>query len=116
VWRIYYADGAVFGSEDGDLRDAPRQGVLVIVQGDERVGWRWISGQDFYVYDAERGGWRETADFGMYDHLIRCREPLVLFGRWVDDETWHRIHKRVKEELGSKSGWLMTEDRRGRNT
>lgn len=116
MWRIYYEDGSTYSSDSGSPYCAPRQGVIVIVQSDDRVGWRWISGQDFYVYEKSRGGWRETAEFGMYDHLIRARRPLVLFGRWIDDETWQKLHARAKEELGPKQGWLMTEDRRGRNT
>lgn len=111
MWRIYYGDGTVFSSKDGSPWDAPRQNVQVIVQSDERVGWRWISGKDYFFFDEKRGGWRETDEW--HDPLISTLYPVVLFGRWMADQEWASLFARVKSELGDKQGWLMTEgDRR----
>lgn len=112
MWRIYYGDGSVFSSDDGSAFEAPRANVQVIVESDPRVGWRWISGYDYFVLDPGRGGWRETNEFGLYDYLQRAKQPLVLFGRWLSDDEWSRLFSRVRSELGPKSGWLVTEDRR----
>lgn len=111
MWRIYYGDGTVFSDQDGDPWAAPRQNVQVIVQVDARTGWRWISGKDYFFFDVERGGWRETDEWR--DPLISTRHPVILFGRWMADEEWAALFARVKRELGDKQGWLMTEgDRR----
>jgi hypothetical protein len=111
-WRVYYGDGSTFSDADGSPFAAPRSNVQVIIERDARVGWRWISGYDYFVLDPERGGWRETNEFGLFDYLQRAGQPLVLFGRWLTDEEWHRLFTRVKSDLGPKDGWLVTEDRR----
>lgn len=110
AWRIYYGDGSTFSDADGSPFAAPRSNVQVIIERDARVGWRWISGYDYFVLDPERGGWRETNEFGLFDYLQRAKQPLVLFGRWLTDAEWHRLFTRVKSDLGPKDGWLVTED------
>lgn len=110
-WRIYYGDGSVFSNTDGEAWDAPRQDVQAIVQQDSRTGWRLCSGRDYFYYDVDRGGWN-TSD-QVWDHMICCRQPLVLFGRQLSDDAWRKLFAQIKNELGEKQGWLMTEDRRG---
>lgn len=110
-WIIFYDDGSVFDS-DSDVRDAPRRGVQVIVQRDDQVGYRlFFSDGDYFVYDPDRGGWRFTDQFGVYDHLITCREPLVLFGREMAKAEFLALLKHVKELCGDKSAWLRNERR-----
>lgn len=114
-WRIYYGDGTVYTSDDGSPWDAPRQNVQVVVSQDDRVGYRFSTTQDFFVFDPARGGWRETNQWGLFDHLITCREPLVLMGRYLPNDEWNTLLMRVRAELGPKQGWLMDEVKRDVN-
>ena len=112
-WCIYYDNCSTFSSNDGSPWDAPRVGVVLIVQEDERAGWVMACGDDYYYFEPDVGGWRNTSQFGFYDHLIRAKTPCALFGRMVDDATYAEMRRRVAEEWGPKSGWLPTEGRRG---
>ena len=88
-------------------------GVVVIAQADPRVGWVMACGDDYFYWEPGVGGWRNTSQFGFYDHLIRCKTPLALFGRMVDDEAYARLRKQIADEWGPKSGRLPTEVIRG---
>lgn len=112
-WRIYYDDGRTFSDQDGTPWDAPRVGVVAIVHADPRVGWQIVAGNDYYYWEPHVGGWRNSDQFGMYDHMVRTRQPLVLFGRMVTDEAYAKLRTEIAIEWGDKSGWLQTEVRRG---
>lgn len=110
-WVIYYGDGTRFTNEDGTPWDAPRVDAQAVAQGDSRCGYRLIGGHDYIYWEPERGGWGTTDGFGLWDHMVRCKHPLVLFGRQMDDASWHSLWMRIRSELGDKQGWLMTEPR-----
>lgn len=107
---IFYGDGARFSSDDGSVFDAPRQNVQVIAQQDADVGYRVISMSDFFCFDPVCGGWYGT-DF-LYDYLLRCKQPVVLFGRQMAPKDWQKFHFEVTQYLGPKSGWLPGERNR----
>lgn len=111
-WRIYYGDGSVFTDADGSPSDAPRENVQIIVTQDDAVGYRICTTLDFFIFDPGRGGWRETNQWGMYDHLVHCPQPLVLMGRFMPNDQWIALLRKVKTELGPKQGWLMNEVKR----
>lgn len=111
-WVVYYEDGSRFTDQQGSPWNAPRLGVQLIAQQDDRVGYRYISGCDFYTYELNRGGWHTTEQWGLYDHLMRAYIPCVLFGRNMSDEAFAALHARCKAELGDKQGWLTQERRR----
>lgn len=113
MWKIYYDNGDTFTSEQGTPWDAPRTGVIAIVHTNAQVGWEIVHAYDYFYYEEKVGGWRASDQFGMYDHLIRCKNPLILFGRMTDDESYHFLLKRIREEMGDKSGWIDREIRRG---
>ena len=112
MWRIYYDNGE-FSSEDGSPRDAPRTGVVAIIQSDEWVGYQIVHAQDYYYYEPGIGGWFCSDLIGAHDHLVRCREPLVLFGRMIDAKEYRALLDRIRIQHGDKQGWLETERRRG---
>jgi len=113
MWRIYYDDGKTFSSDEGTPFDAPRTGVIVIVQTNKQVGWELVHAYDYFYYEEKVGGWRASDQFGMYDHMIRCKTPLVLFGRMLDDATYYSMLNRIREEFGDKQGWIAREVGRG---
>jgi hypothetical protein len=115
MWRIYYDDGSVFSSEDGDPWDAPRTGVEVIVHPDGN-GLSMMSQSDYYVYEPERagqwGGWNYTDHFGLVLYLQRAKKPLVLFGAMVLDSQFSEIEKRALADIrGAKQSWRRGQDK-----
>jgi hypothetical protein len=110
-WIIFYDDGSVADS-DTNLHDVPRLGVQVIAQHNERTGYDLFrTDGDYFVYDEDRGGWRITDMFGVWDHLNTVRYPLVLFGRNMADDGFREILTKVKDVCGPKSAWLRRERR-----
>ena len=47
-WRIYYADGSTFDSNDGTWDDAPVDGVQAVVVRHETIGRVVFTGREFY--------------------------------------------------------------------
>jgi hypothetical protein len=110
-WIIFYDDGSVYDSET-NIRDVPRLGVQVITQYNEQIGYELIrTDGDYFVYDEDRGGWRYTDMFGVWDHLNTVREPLVLFGRNMSDKAFKELLVYVNDYCGPKSAWLRRERR-----
>lgn len=109
-WIIFYSDGSRFSSDDGTVFDAPRQDVQVIAQSDPDVGYKIASMSDFFCFDPVAGGWYGT-DF-LYDYLLRCKNPVVLFGRQLAPKDWQKLHFEITQALGPKSAWLQGEKNR----
>lgn len=112
-WRIYYADGTTFSNAQGDPRDAPRVGVIAVAQEDAEVGYRIVHAHDYYYWEPAVDGWCCSDLLGAFDHLVRCREPLVLMGRMIATPAYRALLRRMREELGEKQGWKQEETRRG---
>ena len=106
-WRIYYGDGSYFDSVQGTPWEAPRTNVQVIIQEDDRLGWEILSGNNEFYY-GERG-WYGANGFTFYDHLIRAKYPLIVFGRMLSNEEYAAIEKRVLDDMKSegkpKTAW-----------
>lgn len=112
-WIIFY-EGHEFSSDDGSPWDAPRQGVQIIAQKDDFLGYTLIHGKDYFYFEEDRGGWSTCDQFGIYDHLIRAEIPCALFGRMMSDQGFQQLFHRVKGELGEKQGWSQRELRDGK--
>ena len=108
-WVVYYGDSSRLSNRQSSPRNLPRTDVQAIAQWDPLVGYVAVSGFDYYYWEPELGGWAGTNGFGLYDHLLRCSHPLVLFGRQTTTETYRGILERMRRELGEKSGWLSGE-------
>ena len=112
-WIIFYEDQE-FSSDEGSPFDAPRQGVMLIVQRDDFIGYRIEHGKDYFYYEPTRGGFNGCDMFGVYDHLIRSEKPLVFFGRMMSDAEWSKYFAKVKAMIGPKEGWVRSEFRHGK--
>lgn len=73
-WLIYYDDGTVFSSEDGEPWESPGYGVLAVLQDRENTV---LCSQDFYIYRKDYGCWIEVHIEGLIDHLV-TNAPDVL--------------------------------------
>jgi hypothetical protein len=106
LWAIYYGDGTIFTDEDGSQFDAPRTNIQVIVFKNYSMGWEILSQSDYYYYEPETHGWAIADNFGMYDVLIRTKQPLILFGRWLSKENYKNIVLKVLDDLPEpKTAW-----------
>ena len=96
-WIVFYTDGSTFCSVDGSPWDAPRRSVQSIASSKEGNDWYNVNMRDYYYYERENGGWNEANDlFTVFDHLIRAKRPLVLFGRMLSDAGWRETHKKMR--------------------
>ncbi len=108
VWRIYYDDGSVFTDADGSPYDAPRTGVQAIAQPNETVGWYILTSADAFYWEEEREGWNKADEYTKWDHLIRAKYPLLVFGRMMATPDYKKLVDKIRAEL-PKQGWLQTE-------
>lgn len=104
MWKIYYADGSTFSSEDGSIEDAPARGVQVIIQPDKGVVWATQTGQDYYIW--RDGRWWACDIFGLFDFLIEGGQ--VKFGRTITTDEFNEIFQRALGEA-NKGGFLNRE-------
>lgn len=89
---IYYDDGSVYGSLDGEWDGAPAEGVLAVV---EKVGERQQihTGADYY-YRLEDGTVVSTAD-----HATILRSlGWIKFGRYTSNAKMESVLRRIREE------------------
>lgn len=94
-FRIYYADGSAFGSEEGTWDEAPLDGViLVAVQSGERTDF--FSGTDQYA--KLDGG--TVAGLDELGPTLRQHCPWIKHGVWTTHAMYERIQQRAREEFG----------------
>ena len=107
-WRVYYEDGSTFDSSQGSPFDAPRVGVEVISYEDSLGEFYMLSQACYYYYEPGRPewGWWHADQWGIFDHLQRAAQPLVLFGRHTTSANFTEIEKQALADLaGKKKGW-----------
>lgn len=103
AWRIYYADGSSFDSDDGAPEDAPTTGVLCIKQSNQMSGWILLSQGDYYLWHDEV--WWGADAPGFYQYMFKPGAKVVKFGETVPDETWNEIAgaAAADQDFGPKS-------------
>lgn len=111
-WRIYYADGSVYGSEHGAPHEAPRDGVQAVTREDPATGWGVEESREGYWVWREDYGWLGVDHMGWWDYLMHAQQPLVcLFGRTLSRERYGAILKAATDDMGPKSAWDSRERR-----
>lgn len=108
-WRIYYADGSTFSNAQGTPFDAPRLGVVAIVQEDADVGYVIHHALDYFYWEPEVGGWCNTDLLGAMDHLVRAKQPLLLMGRMMAKRAYYDLLGKIATDCGPKTTWLSAE-------
>ena len=105
MFRVYYDDGSTY---EGDPYQAPRLGVIAIVQHTEHEGRTVYAREDYYWWDDD-DTWRGGDLFGMWDYLLRPGPRCVLFGRLVHNATYRDISERAFHDddipRGVTPGW-----------
>lgn len=106
-WAIYYGDGSIFTSADGDPFNAPRTNVQIIAFKNNQMGWEILSQSDYYYYEKDGHGWCIATDqFNVFDVLVRVNRPLILFGRWLSQDEFKSVVLNMLADLPSpKTIW-----------
>jgi hypothetical protein len=89
-FRIYYDAGITY---DGNPFNAPAWGVLLICERDAEHGRRIVAYGDYYCW--KDGQWYNMDKTGMLDYLAQPGERKVIFGRFVDNQTWKEAYHRA---------------------
>jgi hypothetical protein len=89
VWKVYYADGATFSSDDGGWGDAPARGVIAVTVPDPDVGREVMSGTDYYLWWPGAAGPWSVDKAGLWDFLYEVGSPLA--GMPLDNEHFDRL-------------------------
>lgn len=92
-WIIYYEDGSIFSSADGEPWRAPPFGIQVIHQHCLSTGQERIARCDWYVWRPTANRWFgiDTID-GLWRDLWRQTEPItVRSGTRIDVESFNAI-------------------------
>lgn len=89
-WRIYYADGSTYSSEDGPGEEAPPYGMQVILQADEVTGTRRLRYGDFYTYHAEADEWMAHDLPGMIFQMTD--RGYIKHGAAIPVDQWRAIY------------------------
>ena len=94
-WRIWYADGSTFTSEDGDPADAPGAHVVVVAQTSPARDHAYtmsgqslntVHGYDWYIYS--QGSWFATNLMGLCQYLLDPGPKVIKMGRWVPPDVF----------------------------
>lgn len=90
-WRIYYDDGSIFSSGEGEVK--ARDGVVVIAETDRSTFWQChVYGE---VYGWLDGHWHAAPE-------IKKRWPadvIVLSGKLVSDDLFRSIRQEAMRWL-----------------
>ena len=96
LWRIYYADGAMYSTEDGSPFDAPALGVQAIAQEDREVGRTLLSRHEFYWWTGSE--WFGGDIFGLWDYLASPGPKRVAFGRSMTTPEYQAIMRKATDD------------------
>lgn len=89
-WCIFYDNDETFSSDDGLPEEAPRQGIVCIVQ-DSRILWN----SDTYCW--EQNMWVVHDRYACERYLDNEREPIRLVGYCLPDDKFQAIMQRAKK-------------------
>ena len=90
-WRIYYDDGSMFDSTQGEPHEAPPEGFICAVGYNEN-GKRYIMHKwDFYCWDLDNAQWWGMDIFGLMDRLRRNKVYAFKEGRTITADQWSKI-------------------------
>lgn len=75
-WKIYYADGSMRTSDEGNPASVPnRYGVACIQQLEPMLNREILNRWELYRFEPSSGLWFGTTDEGVFDRLL-ARKPI----------------------------------------
>jgi hypothetical protein len=90
-WYAIYDDFSVYSSENTSPEELPVDGIQWIIEVVEG-GFRNVHGMDYYRWtgDSWAGGGLNDLEKWL---KIRNGTPIILYGRWMDDEGYQKIRE-----------------------
>ncbi len=91
-WRIYYADGSTYSSDDGSANGAPTYGVQAVCQPCPDVGLETLHAFDYYTYMYKR--WLGfTGRDALVDHVATYAPAIkaLVVGRQIPREQYQAV-------------------------
>ncbi len=116
LWKIYYANGSTFDSNDGSWKEKPGWGILAVVyfrpdSDDPKIGgrgWEIASGGDFYVRYADNTVISMDRD-SLMDYIVN-ELGLIGVGRMVSWVEFQRVSRTANTEINQlKQGYSRRE-------
>jgi hypothetical protein len=103
-WKLYYADGSTYASEDGPAEQSPGWGVVVIAcyeSGQRRLihGHGGRDFRDYYCFNPTLERWFEHDHFGLAHYLAQPGWKIVRFGCYVPDEAYRALMLTAMDDL-----------------
>ncbi len=89
-WRIYYADGSTFSSDDGTWDEAPQDNLIAVLVRDDMHGRKVLHGLD-HAYSVLDGGPEEIAQCNSLGPQLHLRCPWLKFGVQTSNENFKKI-------------------------
>lgn len=99
MWRIYYADGSTFDSNQGSPEDASPLGFICAVGYDESGARYIMHGWDHYCYDKETSQWWGMDLCGLFDRLTRNKVYAYKQGRTVTKADFQKIMQLAHKDV-----------------
>jgi len=109
-WKIFYDDESTFDNLDGDVENAPKRGVIAVVERAHSIGYVVHKRGDLYIYrrDWDEPRWRMMDMAGFWDHMFQPGFKCVLFGRYVSNDVYNKVVISA-QEFGQKHTWTLNE-------
>ena len=101
TWRIYYMDGTTFDNTQGDVYDAPYDGVICIVCLNEKNNRRTLNAFDVYYYVKSQDSWLGSQHgFAIWRLAKHSRNYVApkIGETHPDDSTYEAIMKKAHED------------------
>jgi len=104
AWKLWYEDGTVFSSEEGEPWEGPILGVCLLAQP-PIVRDDILASRDYLIYREDVGRWMEVDYAGFvdqqqaYGRFITCTRITRQF---PDTEEFQRLHHSVVLEVRGK--------------
>ena len=118
LWKIYYANGSTFDSNNGPWEDKPGWGILAVVyfrpdSNEPKVGgrgWEITSGGDFYIRYEDNTVISMDRD-SLMDYIVN-ELGLIGVGRMVSRVEFEHVFRAANNEINElKQGFSRRERR-----
>ena len=93
-FKIYYEDRVFAGAP----QDAPKHGVICILQQHDQARWHMVSNAPYYIYVG--GEWLGAWENDIVDYLMHRpgKVEQLIMGRLVPKAVFNKIYKQAQDD------------------
>jgi len=102
-WKLWYEDGSMFSSTDGQPWESPELGLVLVTQPD--MDYDILRDVNHYLYREDIQRWVNFDNVGLFDQLTaRINEfSCYRLGRWIPVRSeWLKIRDKAILEVRGK--------------